>query len=183
MQTMLLKVLKCGELFSVKSEKSEGGQLSKRSLVLQELGGKYENCYAVSALGAQAEVELKEGDLVFVTMRSDACGLAVGERQGDHPLQLERRRHDRGRSGLLRQGADGIRYAQGRARANTRGPRNLLALLPDEFTLEDAIRMRLSNGKDREGAENMLNQWVFRGYVLRITDYSFKKLMYKHEQS
>ena len=69
MQTMLLKVLKCGELFSVKSEKSEGGQLNKRNLVLQELGGKYENCYAVSALGAQAEVELKEGDLVFVTMR------------------------------------------------------------------------------------------------------------------
>ena len=83
----------------------------------------------------------------------------------------------------MRYFADGIRYAQGRARANTRGPRNLLALLPDEFTLEDAIRMRLSNGKDREGAENMLNQWVFRGYVLRITDYSFKKLLYKHEQS
>ena len=83
----------------------------------------------------------------------------------------------------MRYFADGIRYAQGRAKANTRGPRNLLALLPDEFTLEDAIRMRLSNGKDREGAENMLNQWVFRGYVLRITDYSFKKLLYKHEQS
>ena len=39
MQTMILRVVKCGECFTVKSEKSEGGVLNKRTLVLQELGG------------------------------------------------------------------------------------------------------------------------------------------------
>ena len=48
MQTKILKVVKCGEMFSVKSEKSEGGQLNKRNLVLKELGGKYANEYLVS---------------------------------------------------------------------------------------------------------------------------------------
>ena len=51
MKEMILRVVKCGECFTVKSEKSEGGVLNKRTLVLQELGGKYENCYVVSALG------------------------------------------------------------------------------------------------------------------------------------
>ena len=69
MNGKILKVLKCGELFSVKSEKTEGGSLNKRNLVLQELGGKYENQYVVSALGAQAAVELKEGNLVIATLR------------------------------------------------------------------------------------------------------------------
>ena len=69
MNGKILKVLKCGELFSVKSEKTEGGCLNKRNLVLQELGGKYENQYVVSALGAQAAVELKEGNLVIATLR------------------------------------------------------------------------------------------------------------------
>ena len=34
MQTMLLKVVSCGDMFSVKSEKAENGQLNKRQLVL-----------------------------------------------------------------------------------------------------------------------------------------------------
>ena len=69
MQTMLLKVVSCGEMFSVKSEKTEGGQLNKRQLVLQELGGKYEPTYVVIALGDLATKEFSEGDLVFATMR------------------------------------------------------------------------------------------------------------------
>ena len=76
---------------------------------------------------------------------------------------------------------DGIRQAQGAAKITRRGPRNLLALLPDEFSFEDAVRVRQKNGKDREGTGNMLSQWVFRNYVLRITDYSFKKVL-KNEQ-
>ena len=54
MQIKILKVVKSGEMFSVKSEKSETGQLNKRNLVLKELGGKYENEYAVSVLGNAA---------------------------------------------------------------------------------------------------------------------------------
>ena len=39
MEAKILRVLKCGECFAVKSEKSEGGMLNKRTLVLQEFGG------------------------------------------------------------------------------------------------------------------------------------------------
>ena len=78
MKEMILRVVKCGECFTVKSEKSDGGVLNKRTLVLQELGGtlvlqelggKYENCYVVSALGNLATIQFSEGDLVIATLR------------------------------------------------------------------------------------------------------------------
>jgi len=53
----------------VKSEKSETGVLNKRNLVLKELGGKYENEYAVSVLGNAASLVFYENDLVVVTLR------------------------------------------------------------------------------------------------------------------
>ena len=56
-------------MFSVKSEKSETGQLNKRNLVLKELGGKFENEYAVSVLGNAASLVFSEGDLVIATLR------------------------------------------------------------------------------------------------------------------
>ena len=66
---MILRVVKCGEMFSVPSEKSENGSLNKRIFVLQELGGKYENCYVVTALGNLASLVFHEGDLVIATLR------------------------------------------------------------------------------------------------------------------
>ena len=69
MKEMILRVVKCGECFTVKSEKSEGGVLNKRTLVLQELGGKYEPTYVVSALGNLASIQFSEGDLVIATLR------------------------------------------------------------------------------------------------------------------
>ncbi len=69
MQTMILRVVKCGECFTVKSEKSEGGVLNKRTLVLQELGGKFEPTYVVSALGNLATIQFDEGDIVIATLR------------------------------------------------------------------------------------------------------------------
>ena len=63
------------------------------------------------------------------------------------------------------------------ARIGQRGPRNLLELLPDEFTLDDAKRVRQQQGLSNDGKKcrKMIAQWVFRKYVLQITDYSFKK--------
>ena len=66
---MILRVVKCGECFTVKSEKSEDGVLNKRTLVLQELGGKYEPTYVVSVLGNLATVQCDEGDIVIATLR------------------------------------------------------------------------------------------------------------------
>ena len=69
MKEQILRVVKCGECFTVKSEKREGGMLNKRTLVLQELGGKYEPTYVVSVLGSLATLEFQEGDLVIATLR------------------------------------------------------------------------------------------------------------------
>ena len=72
MKEMILRVVKCGECFTVKSEKCEGGVLNKRTLVLQELGGKYENSYVVTALGNLASIQFNEGDLVIATLKFQA---------------------------------------------------------------------------------------------------------------
>ncbi len=70
METRILKVVKCGETFTVKSEKTENGTLNKRNLVLKELGGsKYDDEYAVAVLGNNALLSFYEGDLVIVTLR------------------------------------------------------------------------------------------------------------------
>ena len=53
----------------MKSEKSETGVLNKRNLVLKELGGKFENEYAVSVLGNATSLVFYENDLVVVTLR------------------------------------------------------------------------------------------------------------------
>ena len=62
-------------------------------------------------------------------------------------------------------------------RIGARGPRNLLNALPEEFTLEDAIRVRQRGGKDSDvqKCRNMITQWMSRGYILQLTDDSFKK--------
>ena len=69
MEARILRVAKCGECFTVKSEKTEGGVLNKRVLVLQELGGKYENCYVVTVLGNLASLTFEKDELVFATLR------------------------------------------------------------------------------------------------------------------
>ena len=69
METKILRVVKCGDAFTVKSEKSETGVLNKRNLVLKELGGKFENEYAVAVLGNAASLQFYENDLVAVTLR------------------------------------------------------------------------------------------------------------------
>ena len=69
MNTMILRVKKCGAMTTVQSEKSETGVLNKRTLVLQELGGKYADSYVVTALGNLATSEWAEGELVVANLR------------------------------------------------------------------------------------------------------------------
>ena len=70
--------------------------------------------------------------------------------------------------------SEGIRSADFMRAVNTRGPRNLLALLPEEFTLEDAARLRRQRGMDTKQAMHMISVWMNRGYVSQISDLSFK---------
>ena len=58
---------------------------------------------------------------------------------------------------------------------------NLLTLLPDEFTLDDAVRMRQSQGMDAEGTRNMLWQWIYRHYITKLT-IDNKQIYQKTEQ-
>jgi hypothetical protein len=67
-------------------------------------------------------------------------------------------------------------------RIGTRGPQNMLELLPNEFTIEDAKRVRRQQGKDNNGNRcmRMIRTWVNRGYVIQNTEYSFiKSIKYK----
>lgn len=73
---------------------------------------------------------------------------------------------------------DQIRHAEDEVTTSKRGPQNLLDFLPETFTIEDAKRVRLQQGLQNEGrkCQNMISQWIYRNYVLQITDYSFKKV-------
>ena len=72
MEARILRVAKCGECFTVKSEKTEGGVLNKRVLVLQELGGKYEPTYVATVLGNLATLQYSEDDIVIATLKFQA---------------------------------------------------------------------------------------------------------------
>ncbi len=65
----------------------------------------------------------------------------------------------------------------GQERVGSRGPMNLLELLPDTFTLDDAKRVRRQQGKSNEGnlCIRMIRTWANRGYVIQNTEYSFQK--------
>ena len=56
-------------------------------------------------------------------------------------------------------------------RTAPKGPKNLLEMLPEEFTAADYIRVRQAEGFDCDNARTVncaLNQWVYRGYIVRI---------------
>ena len=63
----------------------------------------------------------------------------------------------------------------GNERIGTRGPRNLLELLPDEFTLDDAKRIRRKNGKSEGKTIKMIRNWINRNYVIQNSEFSFVK--------
>ena len=69
METRIMRVVQQGEAFAVQSQKAEGGQMMKCNIVLQELGGKYENQYVAAMLGNMAGCQYGAGELVAVTLR------------------------------------------------------------------------------------------------------------------
>ena len=72
-----------------------------------------------------------------------------------------------------------IRHADEGLPTSKRGPRNLLEQIKTDqegvFTYRDVVNVRLKNGMDEEGTWVMLRQWKHRGYILQMTDDSFKK--------
>ena len=72
-----------------------------------------------------------------------------------------------------------IRHADEGLPTSKRGPRNLLEQIKTDqegvFTYRDVVTVRLKNGMDEDGTVGMLRQWKHRGYILQMTDDSFKK--------
>ena len=72
-----------------------------------------------------------------------------------------------------------IRHADEGLPMSKRGPRNLLEQIKTDqegvFTYRDVVTVRLKNGMDEDGTWVMLRQWKHRGYILQMTDDSFKK--------
>lgn len=67
MNTQILKVVSQSETIQV--QKQDGSSINKSIIVLQELGGKYENSYACTLLGNSALCRWNAGDLVVVSLR------------------------------------------------------------------------------------------------------------------
>ena len=78
-------------------------------------------------------------------------------------------------------------------KSSKRGPENLLQLLPDIFTMPQLDAIRMEHGLNAKGTRNVIKQWIYRGYIERISppgedgksgygysSYSFKKLKYRH---
>ena len=61
--------------------------------------------------------------------------------------------------------AIGRQEKQGEDTFKTRGPQNLLDLLPEVFTREEAQLMRLRQGIDEGNVRSMLSNWKKRGYI------------------
>ena len=57
------------ETFFVQSQKAEGGQVSMCNVVLQELGGKFENQYVATIFGEQAKIRFIKDELVIASLR------------------------------------------------------------------------------------------------------------------
>ena len=79
-------------------------------------------------------------------------------------------------------------------KSSKRGPENLLQLLPDIFTMPQLDAIRMEHGLNAKGTRNVIKQWIYRGYIERISppgedgksgygysSYSFKKLKYRHD--
>ena len=61
------------------------------------------------------------------------------------------------------------------------GRRNLLTLLPDDFSFDQAVRVRQEAGLDAKGTSHMLSQWKVRGYITIITNHNYRKLKYRSD--
>ena len=70
-----------------------------------------------------------------------------------------------------------IRHADDDIHTSKRGPKNLLDLLPNEFTIKDVQHIRSIEGMptDIGKCRGMIRQWICRKYVLQMTNDSFKK--------
>jgi len=70
-------VVSCSDIFTMQRSTENGGHFKKRTLVLQELGGPYEDKFVCSCLGNTAECIFYIDDIVYAALR-----FSVSEHEG-----------------------------------------------------------------------------------------------------
>ena len=65
----IFKIMAQSDTFAVPSQKAEGGKVNKCNIILQDVGGKYENRYVAAVLGEQANIRFMRDDLVVASLR------------------------------------------------------------------------------------------------------------------
>ena len=63
------RVIAQSEPLFVQSQKANTGQLQKCNIVLQEIGGKFGNCYVATLFGEQASIRFSKDELVAASLR------------------------------------------------------------------------------------------------------------------
>ena len=61
-----------------------------------------------------------------------------------------------------------VKSEQEGVKSSKRGPSNLLQLLPNEFSYQQAEQLRSDLGLDTKGTRRMIATWVFRKYIVKV---------------
>ena len=61
-----------------------------------------------------------------------------------------------------------VKSEQEGVKSSKRGPSNLLQLLPNEFSYQQAEQVRSDLGLDTKGTRRMIATWVFRKYIVKV---------------
>ena len=61
-----------------------------------------------------------------------------------------------------------VKSEQEGVKSSKRGPSNMLQLLPNEFSYQQAEQLRSDLGLDAKGTRRMIATWVFRKYIVKV---------------
>ena len=77
-----------------------------------------------------------------------------------------------------------VKAEQEGVKSSKRGPSNMLQLLPNEFSYQQAEQLRRDLGLDTKGTRRMIATWVFRKYIVKVeAGELYRKLCFLKKES
>ena len=77
-----------------------------------------------------------------------------------------------------------VKSEQEGVKSSKRGPSNMLQLLPNEFSFQQAEQLRSDLGLDTKGTRRMIATWVFRKYIVKVeAGELYRKLCFLKKES
>ncbi len=77
-----------------------------------------------------------------------------------------------------------VKSEQEGVKSSKRGPSNMLQLLPNEFSYQQAEQLRSDLGLDTKGTRRMIATWVFRKYIVKVeAGELYRKLCFLKKES